>query len=116
MGRVVMQGKEGKAMMPPLGMLSDQEIASVLTFVRRSFGNSASPVSVDLIKEVRGASVGHERPWTEPELRSISQPDGDPRATRRPSRGRVDLEGIELRGPSAHGGYPPVSTREAQSV
>jgi mono/diheme cytochrome c family protein len=84
MARIVMQGKEGKAMMPPLGMLSDQEIAAVLTYVRRSFGNTASPVTVDLIKEVRGASVGHERPWTEPELRSISQPDGDPRNLRRP--------------------------------
>jgi hypothetical protein len=65
-------------------MLTDQEIASVMTFVRRSFGHTASPVTVELIKEVRGASVGHERPWTEPELRSISQPDGDPRTTRRP--------------------------------
>jgi hypothetical protein len=69
-------------MMPPLGILSDQEIAAVLTFVRRSFGHTATPVEVGLIKEVRGASAGHERPWTEPELRAISQPDGDPRARR----------------------------------
>ena len=82
MARIVMQGKEGKAMMPPLGTLPDAEIAAVLTFVRRSFGHTASPVDVALIKEVRGASLGHERPWTEPELREISQPDGDPRARR----------------------------------
>jgi mono/diheme cytochrome c family protein len=83
MARIVIQGKEGKAMMPPLGTLSDAEIAAVLTFVRRSFGHTASPVDVALVREVRGSALGRERPWTEPELRAISQPDGDPR-TRRP--------------------------------
>jgi glucose/arabinose dehydrogenase/mono/diheme cytochrome c family protein len=81
--RIVLHGKEGKAMMPPLGSLSDAEIAAVLTFLRRSFGHSLSPVGVDLVKEVRGASLGRERPWTEAELRAVSQPDGAP-PTRRP--------------------------------
>jgi mono/diheme cytochrome c family protein/glucose/arabinose dehydrogenase len=80
MARIVIYGKEGKAMMPPLGTLSDEDIAAALTFVRRSFGNTASPASVELIREVRGASEGRARPWTEAELRSINQPDGDPRA------------------------------------
>ncbi len=82
MARIVIHGKEGKAMMPPLGTLSDAEIAAVLTFVRRSFGHTASPVDVALVREVRGSALGRERPWTEPELRAISQPDGDPRARR----------------------------------
>jgi mono/diheme cytochrome c family protein len=82
MARIVIQGKEGKAMMPPLGTLSDAEIAAVLTFVRRSFGHTASPVDVALVREVRGSALGRERPWTEPELRAISQPDGDPRPRR----------------------------------
>ncbi len=83
MARIVIHGKEGKAMMPPLGTLSDAEIAGVLTFVRRSFGHTASPVDVELVREVRGSALGRDRPWTEAELRAISQPDGDPR-TRRP--------------------------------
>jgi mono/diheme cytochrome c family protein len=83
MARIVIHGKEGQAMMPPLGTLPDAEIAAVLTFVRRSFGHTASTVDVDLVREVRGSALGRERPWTEPELRAISQPDGDPR-TRRP--------------------------------
>jgi mono/diheme cytochrome c family protein len=83
MARIVIHGKEGKAMMPPLGTLSDAEIAAVLTFVRRSFGHTASPVDVALVREVRGSALGRARPWTEPELRAISQPDGDPRTLRR---------------------------------
>ena len=83
MARIVIHGKEGKAMMPPLGTLSDAEVAAVLTFVRRSFGHTASPVDVALVREVRGSALGRERPWTEAELKAISQPDGDPRALRR---------------------------------
>jgi len=83
MARIVIHGKEGKALMPPLGTLSDLEIAGVLTFVRRSFGHTASPVDVALVREVRGSMLGRDRPWTEAELKAISQPDGDPR-TRRP--------------------------------
>ena len=83
MARIVIHGKEGKTMMPPLGTLSDAEVAAVLTFVRRSFGHTASPVDVALVREVRGSALGRERPWTEAELKAISQPDGDPRALRR---------------------------------
>jgi mono/diheme cytochrome c family protein len=80
--RIVLHGKEGKAMMPPLGTLSDAEVAAVLTFLRRSFGHALSPVGVGLIEEVRGASLGRDRPWTEAELRAVSQPDGAPPARR----------------------------------
>jgi mono/diheme cytochrome c family protein len=83
LARIVIHGKEGKAMMPPLGTLADPDVAAVLTFVRRSFGHTASPVDVGLVREVRGSALGRERPWTEAELKAISQPDGDPR-TRRP--------------------------------
>jgi mono/diheme cytochrome c family protein len=83
LARIVIHGKEGQAMMPPLGTLSDAEIAAVLTFVRRSFGHTASPVDVALVREVRGSALGRERPWTEAELRAVSQPDGAP-PTRRP--------------------------------
>ncbi len=40
--------------MPPLGtILKDQQIADVLTYVRNSFGNKASAVTVAEVKEVR---------------------------------------------------------------
>jgi mono/diheme cytochrome c family protein len=34
-------------------MLNDQEVAAVLTYVRNSFGNKASAVSAEKVKEVR---------------------------------------------------------------
>ena len=47
----------GQVPMTPFGrMLNDEEIASVLTYVRNSFGNVASPVKPETVKEVREAT------------------------------------------------------------
>ena len=47
----------GQVPMTPFGrMLNDEEIASVLTYVRNSFGNAASPVKPETVKEVREAT------------------------------------------------------------
>ena len=73
--RIVLNGKEGQMMMPPVA-LTDEQAAAVLTYVRRAWGNTASPVSVPLVREVRGASTGRTRPWTEDELSQVTQPDG----------------------------------------
>jgi mono/diheme cytochrome c family protein len=40
--------------MPPVGAnFKDEEIADVLTYVRNSFGNKASPISAGQVKELR---------------------------------------------------------------
>lgn len=41
--------------MPSLSILKDQEIADVLTYVRNSFGNKASQITVADVKKVRAA-------------------------------------------------------------
>ncbi len=56
MGPIELEGKTypGQVPMTPFGgMLNDEEIASVLTFVRNAFGNKASAISPDKVKEVR---------------------------------------------------------------
>lgn len=57
-GPIEVLGKKypGQVPMTPFGgMLNDDEIAAVLTYVRNSFGNKASVVSPDKVKEVRAA-------------------------------------------------------------
>jgi mono/diheme cytochrome c family protein/glucose/arabinose dehydrogenase len=68
--RILLSGKEGPVgLMPPLGTaLNDDQIASVLTYVRREWGNSGSPVSPEDVREVRGLTRGRSRPWTDAEL------------------------------------------------
>ena len=68
--RILIGGKEGTVgLMPPLGATySDDQVASVLTYIRREWGQAASPVTPAVVKEARDASVGRTRPWTNDEL------------------------------------------------
>jgi len=68
--RIVLAGKEGAVgLMPPLGAsLSDEQIAAVLTYIRREWGHTASPVAPADVKEVRGMTASRNRPWTEDEI------------------------------------------------
>jgi mono/diheme cytochrome c family protein/glucose/arabinose dehydrogenase len=52
-------------MTPFAGLLNDQEVADVLTFVRNSFGNQAAPVSPETVAKVRKATG--ERSFYTPE-------------------------------------------------
>jgi mono/diheme cytochrome c family protein len=57
--------------MPPLGgALNDEQIASVLTYVRREWGNTGSPVDPEDVAEIRGMTKNRSRPWTDAELQS----------------------------------------------
>jgi mono/diheme cytochrome c family protein/glucose/arabinose dehydrogenase len=71
--RIVLHGKEGTTFMPPLGMLDDEEIAAILTYVRRAWRHQAPPVAPDLVREVRGYTTGRDRPWTDEELLKLRQ-------------------------------------------
>jgi mono/diheme cytochrome c family protein len=68
--RVLVNGKEGATgLMPPLGAtLSDEQIAAVLTYIRREWGQTGSPVDVAAVTDARKLTVGRARPWTESEL------------------------------------------------
>jgi len=57
--------------MPSLGVLDDEQIASVLTYVRREWGHTYSAVTPALVKKVREETAKREDAWTEPELLQI---------------------------------------------
>lgn len=52
-GEITVNGAKYNGTMPPQ-QLNDEEIASVLTYVFTSFGNTGSAVTVDEVKAVRG--------------------------------------------------------------
>jgi mono/diheme cytochrome c family protein len=68
--KILLSGKEGSiGLMPPLGQtLSDEQIASVITYIRREWGHTASPVSALEVGEVRGLNKARNRPWTDADL------------------------------------------------
>ena len=73
--RVLLHGKEGPVgLMPPVGQIfSDEQIASVLTYVRREWGQAGAPVEAATVAAVRGETKARTRPWTEAELAALAQ-------------------------------------------
>ncbi|MEM6800239.1 MAG: PVC-type heme-binding CxxCH protein [Bacteroidota bacterium] len=68
MGPMEVLGKKYKGLVPMTpheGMLDDEEMSAVLTYVRNSFGNKASVVSADKVKKVR-ASVADKKGYYSP--------------------------------------------------
>ncbi len=71
MGPLELLGKTypGQVPMTPFGgMLNDEEIAAVLTFVRNAFGNEATPITPEKVKEVRETTAGKKGFYTAEEL------------------------------------------------
>ena len=70
-GPISVNGKDfpGQVPMTPFGgLLSDEEVAAVSTYVRNSFGNSASAITADKVNEVREATKDKEGFYSPEEL------------------------------------------------
>ena len=68
-GEVEVQGEMFSGAMPTWGgAFSDEQIASVLTFVRRSWGNKGPAVTTDAVAKVRQLYIARKTPWTAKEL------------------------------------------------
>jgi mono/diheme cytochrome c family protein/glucose/arabinose dehydrogenase len=72
--RILLNGKEGPiGLMPPVGsVLGDDQIAAVLTYVRREWGQTGSAVEPAVVKTVRALTAGRTRPWTNDELTALA--------------------------------------------
>jgi mono/diheme cytochrome c family protein len=68
-GPMVVDGKSYDREMPGFGqVLSDSEIASLLSYVRKQFSASSGPVTVEMVSRVRGANRGRTLYWRVDEL------------------------------------------------
>jgi mono/diheme cytochrome c family protein len=79
--RIVLQGLTGpifvngapyKLEMPALPALSDADIASVMTYIRREWEHDADPVEEKLVTEVRAATKDRTDLWKAKELLEIN--------------------------------------------
>jgi mono/diheme cytochrome c family protein len=58
--------------MPALGTFTDEQIASVLTYIRREWGHEGSPVEVSEVEKVRKETAGRgDLQWTMAELLKV---------------------------------------------
>jgi mono/diheme cytochrome c family protein len=72
--RILLHGKEGPiGLMPPVGQVfTDQQIAAVLTYIRREWGQTGTPVDEATVASVRAATADRTRPWTNDELTALA--------------------------------------------
>lgn len=71
LARIALHGKEspGRGLtMPPLKQLEDVQLASVITYISREFGNSLTSASPEEVAQVRAATGKREKPWSDSEL------------------------------------------------
>ena len=54
-GEIVVNDKPYNGLMPAHNFLKDEEVATILTYIRQNFGNAASAVSVEEVKEYRNS-------------------------------------------------------------
>ncbi len=57
-GPIKVNGTDYNGVMPPV-LLNDEQVASVLTYVRNSWGNQGEPVTIEDVKRVR-AQIAHQ--------------------------------------------------------
>jgi putative membrane-bound dehydrogenase-like protein len=82
-GPISVDGRTYSFEMPGLQKLNDDDIAAVLTYVRRSWDHTAPAVDVATVKEARAAH--RPIPWTERELLGIGEPPQRQRKSKKQS-------------------------------
>ncbi len=73
-GEITVKGAKYNSAMMPYGTgapMSDAEVASVLTYVRSNFGNTASAVTADEVAKVRAATAGRSTPLSQKDLEAM---------------------------------------------
>jgi mono/diheme cytochrome c family protein len=70
-GPITVAGNSYSGMMTPWGVgapLNDEDLAAVVSYIRSSWGNSASPATVEDVARVRTATADRKAMWTAEEV------------------------------------------------
>lgn len=57
--------------MPAWGVLGDEQLAAIFTYIRREWGHTAAPVEQDTVKRIRDTVSSRQDAWTQAELLKI---------------------------------------------
>ena len=69
-GPIKVNGQAWSLEMPPLGpALSDEQIAGVLTYIRREWEHNGSPISTEAVAKIRAQHKARTKAWSEAELK-----------------------------------------------
>lgn len=72
-GPVKVGGRSFNLAMPPLPQLTDEDIAGVLTYIRREWEHNGSPVETKSVTTLRAQNKARMAMWTEEELKNLGK-------------------------------------------
>lgn len=72
-GPVKVSGRTYNLAMPPLPQLTDEDIAGVLTYIRREWEHTAGAVETASVTKIREQEKGRMMMWTETELKNLGK-------------------------------------------
>lgn len=73
-GPIQVKGQQWNLSMPAMGAaFSDQDLADLVTYIRGSWGNQASPVTAEQVKAIRDSLGNRTQPFTAPELLNLPE-------------------------------------------
>jgi len=72
-GPVKVGGRSFNLAMPPLPQLTDEDVAGVLTYIRREWEHNASPVDTKAVTAIRTQTKDRTAMWTEQELKNLGK-------------------------------------------
>jgi len=72
-GPVKVSGRTYNLAMPPLPQLTDEDVAGVLTYIRREWEHTASAVETADVTKIREQEKGRLMMWTETELKGLGK-------------------------------------------
>jgi len=70
-GPIQVKGETYNNAMPPWQQLKDDQIASILTYIRSEWGNQAPPITPEFVAKIRESTGVRSEPWTQPALQAI---------------------------------------------
>ena len=57
--------------MPSVGVMTSEELAAILTYIRRAWDHQADPIMPAMVTKTRDSTLDRQTPWTEKELLEI---------------------------------------------
>lgn len=67
--RIALQGKQGEELMPSFAsQLDDEQVASILSYIRAEWGNRADPIDASTVSQIRRETLHRAQAWKEEEL------------------------------------------------
>jgi mono/diheme cytochrome c family protein len=70
-GPLSVKGRTYRLDMPALGVFNDEQIAGILTYIRRGWEHNAAPVEPDTIKAIRSDTSARHEAWLQEDLQKI---------------------------------------------